>query len=310
MSTVYIPRFRIQVVLAVLFIVAVEAPAVRAVAVAPRGAVFLVGMGPGDPELVTFKAANVLKSADCVFCFEYLKEEVARYVPREKLIVASPLLMGRFRGQSMKDLPPPLRDRARQSAAETAKFLPHVRELVAGGKTVVFADSGDPMMYCPWSWVTEDFSHLEPTVVPGVSSFNAANAALRQSVTKKAGSVLISAGDDLGNPDEHGRLRMMLVLFTHRAKLKDLLPRLEDRYPSDTPIAVVTEASYERQQVIFATLGTIQKELADKELPHLYLIYVGDGLTLPTTVDTAAADDGAEGESRVTRANDGKEPGA
>lgn len=308
MSTIRIPRLGVQMVLAALFLAAGEWSAVPAAEAAPRSSVFLVGMGPGDPELVTFKAAAVLKSADHVFCFEYLKEEVARFVPREKLFVASPLLMGRFRGQSMNDLPPQLRDRARQSEAETAKFLPYVRELVAGGKTVAFADSGDPMMYCPWSWVTEDFSDLEPTVIPGVSSFNAANAALRQSVTKKAGSVLISAGDDLGNPDEHGRLRIMLVLFTHRAKFGDLLPRLQARYPLDTPIAVVTEASYEQQQAIFGTLGTIQKELAGKELPHLYLIYVGDGLTLPKTADGNAGEAGRE--HPATQAATATGPGA
>jgi precorrin-4 methylase len=273
-----------------LFLVAAGTPAVLAADAASKGAVYLVGMGPGDPELVTFKAARVLKEADCVFCFDYLKDEVARFAPREKISVASPLLMGRFRGQSLKDLPPQLRDRARQSEEETAKFLPHVRKLVASGKKVVFADSGDPTVYCPWSWVTEDFADLEPIVIPGLSSFNAANAALRQSVTKRAGSVLLSAGTDLGSPDEHGRLKMMLVVFTHRAKLKELLPQLQARYPSDTPIAVVSEASYERQRVVFATLGTIQEKLRGEELPHLYLVYVGDGLTPPKAAERAGVD--------------------
>jgi precorrin-4/cobalt-precorrin-4 C11-methyltransferase len=252
-----------------------------------KGAVYLVGMGPGDAELLTFQAAKALQAADCIFCFEYLKDEVARYAPAEKIVVASSRLMGRFRGQSGKDLPPRLRDRARQSEEEAAKFLPQVRALVASGKTVVFADSGDPTVYCPWSWVTEDFADLKPAVVPGLSSFNAASAALCQSVTKQSGSVLLSAGDDLGHPDQRGRLKTTLVLFTHRAKLAELLPRLQSRYPSDTPIAVVTEASYQRQRVIFATLGTIQKELGEKKLPHLYLVYVGDGLTPPARVDRA-----------------------
>lgn len=278
MTTMRIVTYRIETVFAALFLVAAMMPAAPAADAARNGTVTLVGMGPGDPELVTFKAAKVLKDADCVFCFDYLKDEVARFVPPDKITVASSLLMGRFRGQSVKDLPPQLRDRARQSEAETAKFLPHVRELVASGKKVVFADSGDPTLYCPWSWVTEDFADLKPIVVPGLSSFNAASAALGQSVTKNSRSVLLSAGDDLGAPDEHGRLKMTLVLFTHRAKLKDLLPRLQARYPSDTPIAVVSEASYERQRVVLATLGTILAKLGGKDLPHLYLIYVGDGI--------------------------------
>lgn len=290
MITIRIIAYRSQAIFVALLLLCAGVPAALATDAGRNGAVYLVGMGPGDPDLVTFKAAKVLKEADRVFCFDYLKDEVARFTPLEKITVASPLLMGRFRGESVKDLLPQLRDRARQSEEETAKFLPQVRGLVANGKKVVFADAGDPMVYCPWSWVTDDLADLEPKVVPGLSSFNAANAALGQSVTKKSGSVLLSAGDSLGIADEHGRLKLMLVLFTHRAKFKELLPKLQSRYPSDTPIAVVGEASYERQRVVFATLATIQERLGNKELPHLYLIYVGDGLKLPKASDRASAD--------------------
>ena len=271
-------KTHIETVFAALLLVAAVAPGSPAAEATRRGVITLVGMGPGDPELVTFKAAKVLKDADCVFCFGYLKDEVARFASPDKITIASSLLMGRFRGQSVKDLPPGLRDRARQSEEETARFLPRVRELVASGKKVVFADSGDPTLYCPWSWVTEDFADLKPIVVPGLSSFNAASAAIGQSMTKNSRPVMLSAGDDLGVPDERGRLKMTLVLFTHRAKLAELLPRLQGRYPSDTPIAVVSEVGYERQRVVFATLGTILTKLGGKDLPHLYLIYVGDGI--------------------------------
>jgi len=265
----------------------------------PQGELYLVGMGPGDAGLVTIKAAAVLQRADCVFCFDYLKNEVARYVPRSKIEVASPMLMGRFRGQDLKTLSPELRQRAKASEEEIAIFLPQVRRMVAAKKTVVFADAGDPTIYCPWSWVAEEFADLGPVVIPGLSSFNAANAALKQSITKNGGSIVISAGDNLGSPDQHGRLAAMLVLFTHRVKLQELVPRLAARYPADTPMAVVCEASYERQQVTFATLGTIGKKVSEKDLPHLYLVYVGDGLTLPAMAAGGAKEQSAVSEATV-----------
>jgi precorrin-4/cobalt-precorrin-4 C11-methyltransferase len=244
----------------------------------PQGHVFLVGMGPGDAELVTLKAARVLKDADCVFCFSYLKDEVARYAPPAKITVASPLLMGRVCGRDPAELPADMRKELEQSKEELAQFAPKVRKLVAAGQTVVIADSGDPTVYCPWSWVMQEFADLQPVVVPGLSSFNAANAALKQSITRHSGSVLISAGEDLGTPDKDGRLKMTLLLFTHRAKLEELLPRLRDRYPADTPVAVVCEASYPTERVVWATLGTILETTGSQRLPHLYLVYVGDGL--------------------------------
>ena len=278
-----------------------ESPATHSVATAVKtplkSHVYLVGMGPGDAGLVTFKAAAVLQQADCVFCFDYLKNEVARYVPRTKIEVAPPTLMGRFRGQDLKTLSPEMRERARQNEAELATFVPQVRRMVAAKKTVVFADAGDPTIYCPWSWVTDEFADLGPLVIPGLSSFNAGNAAIGQSITKNSGSIIISPGDNLGGPDKHGRLTGTLVLFTHRAKLKELVPRLAAHYPADTPMAIVCEASYERQQVIFATLGTIWKNVSERDLPHLYLVYVGDGLVPP-----AMAKDGGKEQSARSEA--------
>ena len=244
----------------------------------PPAKIYLVGMGPGDAELVTLKAVRILKEADCVYCFDYLKDEIARYVPKEKITVASPLLMGRFRGQDLQSLSPELRERARRNEEEMLRFVPHIRKMVAAGKTIAFADAGDPTIYCPWTWITDEFADLNPVVIPGLSSFNAASAALKQSMTANGGSILLSPGDDLGKPDKNGRLTTMLVLFTHKMKIEDLLPRLLDRYPSDTPIAIVCEASYERQRVIYATLATARAKINDNKLPHLYLIYVGDGL--------------------------------
>ncbi len=266
-------------------------PAVAADPPSLHGMVYLVGMGPGDAELVTFKAAKALKDADCVFCFRYLKDEVARYAPPAKITVASPLLMGRVCGRNPAELPPEMRKELAQSKEELAPFTAKVRNLVAAGKTVVFADAGDPTVYCPWSWVTEEFADLQPAVVPGLSSFNAGNAALEQSITRNSGSVLISAGEDLGTPDKDGRLKMTLVLFTHRAKLTELAPRLLARYPADTPVAVVCEASYPTQHVVWATLGTILEKIGGQRLPHLYLVYVGDGLKPPTNSATAQKHD-------------------
>jgi precorrin-4 methylase len=245
-----------------------------------RGGLYLVGMGPGDAELVTIKAARILKEADRVYCFDYLKDEVARYVAPERLSVMPFMLLGKLVGQSEKEVPANLREQVRRSEAEMSRFVPEVRRLVAAGKMLAFADAGDPTIYCPWSWVLERFADLSPTVVPGLSSFNAANAALRRSITRHSGSILLTTGDDLGTPDAKGRLNTTLVIFTMRAKVQDVVPRLAALYPADTPIAVVCEASYLSEKVVVATLGTILPKLADTKLPQLYLIYAGDSLAV------------------------------
>jgi precorrin-4 methylase len=157
-----------------------------------------------------------------------------------------------------------------------ARFVPRIRELMAAGKTVVLADAGDPTIFGPWSWVTETFADLGPEIIPGLSSFSAANAALKRNLTCDVGSILLTAGDDLGSPDEHGRLRTTLVIFTHHLQVQELVPRLAARYPADTPVALVCEASYPTEEVIPGTLATILEKLSQRKVPHLYLLYVGD----------------------------------
>lgn len=243
-----------------------------------RGRLYLVGIGPGDAELLTLKAARILREADAVFCFPFLKDEVARYARSETISVVSSLLMRKFVGQNAENVPAEMLESVRRSKVEMARFAPRIRELVAAGKTVVLADAGDPTIFGPWSWATEAFADLRPQVIPGLSSFNAANAALGHNLTC-GGAVLLTAGDDLGQPDEQGRLRTTLVIFTHHAKVQDLVPRLAARYPSDTPVALVCEASYPTEEVVTGTLATILEKLRGKNVPHLYLLYVGDALS-------------------------------
>ena len=137
-----------------------------------------MGTGPGDPELITLKAAGVLRSADVVFCFSWLNEELARFVQPGRVEVVSPLFMGgRYFRQKPEDVSAELREAVVEANAELAKFKQRVEQLVAQGKTVAFADNGDPMVFSPWSWAAHEFAQLQPVVIPGVSSFNAANAA-------------------------------------------------------------------------------------------------------------------------------------
>jgi precorrin-4 methylase len=142
---------------------------------------------------------------------------------------------------------------------------------------VVFADSGDPTLYSPWFWVERAFADLVLKIVPGVSAFNAAIAVLKLSITPGS-EMSLSAGDASSGAGQERRSPTTRVIFTHRAKARDLLPQLAARYPADTPIALVCEASLSSQEVITGSVGTVLEKINGRELPHLYMIYVGDGL--------------------------------
>jgi precorrin-4 methylase len=110
-----------------------------------------------------------------------------------------------------------------------------------------------------------------------MSSFNAANAVLQRGIAGQ-GSCTTSSGGELGTPDRNGRLSGLLVYFTQRVKIQELMAKLRDRYPADTPVALVCEVSYPGERVLRGRLGTFAEVVAQEKLPLLYLLYVGDGL--------------------------------
>jgi precorrin-4 methylase len=236
-----------------------------------------VGLGPGDAELVTLKAARLLRNADRVYCFDFLRDEVAGFVHPEALTVVSPLLMGRYVVPDTDSVAPELRERVRQSVRARAEFVSQVRAMVDAGRTVVFADSGDPSLFSPWFWIERMFADCRLEVVPGISAFNAANAALNLSITPGS-EVSLSAGDAAPGIEGVCHLPTTRVIFTHRVKVRDVLPRLAARYPADTPIALVCEASRSSQEVITGSVGTVMDQINGRDLSHLYMVYVGDGL--------------------------------
>ena len=229
--------------------------------------VALVGIGPGEPDLITIRAKRFLTSADRVVCFDWLTNEVAHQIGGpEKIEVVT------FESLGGPD------SRAR------AKFCAQVRRWVSAGEKVVFATSGDPTVCSPFGWVPNRLADWHPAVVPGVGSIPAGAAQLAQSIMDD-GVVMVSTGDRFLDTDEKGRLSDVMVFFTHLRPIDQLLPELVKRYPGDTPVAIVGDVARVGVEpvVIRATLATLEEQLSKTELPKLYLVFVGDPLKQDTT---------------------------
>jgi len=159
-----------------------------------------------------------------------------------------------------------------------AEFVAMTRAAVAEGKTVAMLDNGDPLIYGPCAWTLTELRDLDTEVVPGLSSFNAANAALRVGVTegKDTHSVLLASGWTV---DEMAVHKSAMVLFTMRTEFKKFIDALSKHYPSETPVAIVFSAGYAAEEkVMHGTLGSILDQVGKENLPFEYLLYVGDFL--------------------------------
>ncbi len=244
---------------------------------------YLVGVGPGDPDLITLRALDVIRKAQVVFCTVGIREKFGPQLEGKEVLDGYWRLFPYY-GQDPATLPADQRAEAERLAQRRKEFTARVRQAVAEGKTVAILDHGDPLIYGPWEWCLEEFEDLHPLVVPGLSAFNAANAALRKGVTSAelTKAVILTSTDWPGKTDTIDKLaahRSTMVLFTMRAELPELVKKLSAGYPPETPVAIVKYAGYaKKEEVVRGKLGTILEQLRGQPLPFEYLLYVGDFL--------------------------------
>lgn len=264
----------------------------------PESHFYLVGIGPGDADLITLRAIEAIKRADLVFCSDSIKKKLDADLAGKQVVTGYWRLF-EYYGQDISVLNREERARAEALAKRRNEFIARVRDAVAANKTVAILDAGDPLVYGPWAWCLEEFADLKPVVVPGISAFNAGNAALRRGVTDapKTKSVILTANDWPGKTDTVDKLAAMqttMVIFTMRAEFDYFIRQLRTHYPPQTPIAIVKFAGYQdREAVVQATLGTIYDKVNPQTLPFEYLIYVGDFLTFRRKAPSSAESVGA-----------------
>jgi precorrin-2 C(20)-methyltransferase len=247
-----------------------------------KGKFYLVGVGPGDSDLATLRALEVIKKADVIFAHRRIKELFAKELAG-KNVVEDYYRLFPFYGQPCpkKGEQPKRRERmsCEQYHQKQAEFAAIIRKAVAQGKTVAQLDSGDPMVFGPCNWILTELNDIDTEVVPGMSCFNASNAAIGAPVTegRKSHSVLLASGWSV---DEMARQKATMVLFTMRTAFQKFVDALNKHYPPDTPVAMVVKAGYAAEEkVMRSTLGGITKEVGGEKLPFQYMLYVGDSLT-------------------------------
>jgi precorrin-2/cobalt-factor-2 C20-methyltransferase len=227
-----------------------------------------VGVGPGDPELMTLKAARVLAEVEWIFCPAESSQGggfAARIVaplglPAEKFRPVS-LCMSRQRGAALQ---------AYRHAAE--EIVVELRQ----GRSAAWITEGDPLFYSTFPYIAEEVRHLcteaRIDVVPGVSSVQAAAA--------RAGVPLARLDEAMAVlPAAYGleRLPMLLDSCTTVALLKvhsvfdSLLDRLTD-LPEDLQTFYLERVGTSEEQ-----LTTALHSLRGWKLPYFSLVLLRRG---------------------------------
>jgi len=253
-------------------------PASNAAGEKGKSVFYLVSVGVGDADLITVRAINTIKESDVIVCRQKTKEKFAEYLKGKEFLDSS-LGSWRYYGKDCSKI----KDRKKRGKCEEnrkkrAKLISEIRSVIVRGETVAVLDSGDPLIYGPRVWYLEEFEDLNPVVIPGVSCFNAANAALGKGVTrgKETHSVVLTTRREVEKLSEY---HPTMVIFTMGTKFEELVKKLNGLYPAETPIAVVVYAGYkEKERVVRGRLNTILEQTGGEKFPFEHLVYVGDFL--------------------------------
>jgi uroporphyrinogen III methyltransferase/synthase len=239
-----------------------------------RGKVWLVGAGPGDPELLTVRAHRLLVSAS-VIAYDEL-------VPAGVLALASPdaelIPVGR---------------RARGCRHHEARIHPLVVERALEGKDVVRLKGGDPFVFGRGGEEAEELAaaRVPFEVVPGISAALGAAAAAALPLTHRecAASVTLvtahAAHSGAGHEAGEGELDLLanvpregpLVFYMGLGRLEETCAALVagGRSPQ-TPAAVMSKATLPDSRLVVGTLETVAALAREAALEAPALLVVGE----------------------------------
>ncbi|MFY9258781.1 MAG: precorrin-4 C(11)-methyltransferase [Dethiobacteria bacterium] len=224
--------------------------------------VYFVGAGSGATDLITIRGLKCLKQADVIIyagslvnpaLLEYARDDCSIYNSAEMTL---------------------------------EQVLQAMQEAEAAGLTTVRLHSGDPCLY---GAIREQMDLLDENgisyeVVPGVSSFCGAAAALRaeytlpgvsQSVviTRMAGRTPVPKRESIRSFAEHG---CTMVIFLSAGMTGDLQSELlAGGFAPETPAAIVYKATWPDEKTVRCTVGTLPQAAEQNEIGRTALILVG-----------------------------------
>jgi precorrin-4/cobalt-precorrin-4 C11-methyltransferase len=223
--------------------------------------VYFIGAGPGDPDLLTVRGRRLIERCHvCLFA--------GSLVPAAVIACAPP-------GARVIDT----------AALHLDEIIGLMVEAHAAGQDVARVHSGDPSLYGAIAEQTRRLDELAIPygVVPGVSSFTAAAAALKLELTPAGANqtvILTRAPGRTGLPDNESLAELArhgtgMVLFLSAAQAGAVVEALAPHYGPDAPVVVAHRVSWPDQVILRCTLATLAEEMNAARLHLTALIVVG-----------------------------------
>lgn len=227
-----------------------------------QGRFFIVNAGAGERDNITLKGYRTLQQADLVIASQRLREQFASELEGKEVMDGG---HGLFTDLALRRLS------EEEAAAREAQVRAQLEAAYAAGKRIVLLESGDIALFSPYRGYLEAFRHLHPQLVPGVSSFNAANAVLAQPILGDQSHRLQLSGLQAIMQADGRFLPDVWVLFCMGLELPALLAQIRRLYPAEAQVAVILDAGYPGHELIRCAVGQLDS-IADREFEFPYCI--------------------------------------
>lgn len=223
--------------------------------------VYFIGAGPGDPELITVRGLKIIQRSEyCIYAGSLVNPELLKSLPAHAKVY----------------------DSSRMSLEDMVIIY---KEAMECNLDVARIHSGDPSIYgaIQEQMLALDKLGIAYEVIPGVSSFVAAAAVLRQELTLPGvtQTIVITRMEGKTPTPEKEHLSVLatatptLCIFLSIDKIEEIVTTLLPHYGKDCPAAVVYKATWPDQKIVCTKLSDIAKEVKREAIKKSALIIVG-----------------------------------
>jgi uroporphyrin-III C-methyltransferase len=235
-----------------------------------QGKVFLVGAGPGDPELITLKAVRTLRAADVVLVDDLVNDAILAHCREGVRIVH----VGKRGG--CKSTPQAFIERLMVAEAKAGQHVVRLK----GGDPFIFGRGGEEVQ-------SLHAAGIEVEVVNGVTAGLAAVSSLNVPLTHRdhAHGVVFVTGH--AKPGDAGtdwpalaatakQAKLTLVIYMGVSGASAIQAGLLQGLGAQTPVAIIQNASLATQREAVCSLGELAQVIESQQLQSPSVIVVGD----------------------------------
>jgi precorrin-4/cobalt-precorrin-4 C11-methyltransferase len=223
--------------------------------------IYFIGAGPGDPDLITVRGKRCLETADII------------------------IYAGSLVNRAILKFAKPQCEIYNSAGMTREEVLEVMIKGKAAGQTIARVHTGDPSIFGALREQLDELDRRKITyrIIPGVSSFLAAAAALKKEytlpgvtqtviLTRMEGRTGVPAMETIEALAEH---RATMVVFLSGGMIDELVVKLKSGYPENTPVAIVYKASWPEQQILLGTLQDIAAKVKEAGIRKTALLAVG-----------------------------------